>query len=65
MRDLHRKRITVKVLNRLYDVNASEWLSDLKDLNQIMSSIYEIHHAELIQVRLLLFRMYIKCNVFI
>lgn len=61
-RDLHR-RSGVDVLNRLNDNNASEWLSDLKELNQIMSSTYEIHHAELIQVRLLLFRMYIKLNV--
>lgn len=50
-------------MNRLNDINASEWLTDLKELNQTMSNIYEIHHAELIQVRLLLFRMYIKLDV--
>lgn len=61
-RDLHR-RFEVDMLNRLNEMNASEWLSDLKELNQIMSNTYEIHHAELIQVRILLFRMYIKLNV--
>ena len=60
--DLHR-RFEVDMLNRLNEMNASEWLSDLKELNQIMSNTYEIHHAELIQVRILLFRMYIKLNV--
>ena len=48
-RDLHR-RFEVDMLNRLNEMNASEWLSDLKELNQIMSNTYEIHHAELIQV---------------